>query len=259
MYHQYLQTKDRDPMTTPDQAKLADILENVTTCTSPSQKNKLAKYLAYDDIHQALNTSANDKAAGLDGIPMELWKKMSTLYNMNSEAIKNPYCNIISVLTKVYNDIKEHGIDPSTKFNEGWMCPLYKKGERNNIANYHPITVLNTDYKIMTKAIANKLAEVAPHLIHHDQAGFIKGRSIFDQVKLAKLILNYRRIAKCNGAIIALDQEKAYNKILHPYLWKVLEKFNLPQHLIKTIKHLYKNAITSILINGILSEPYPVN
>ena len=80
--------------------------------------------------------------------------------------------------------------------------------------------------------------------VHSDQAGFIKGRSIFDQVKLAKLTLDYGKIAKCNGAIIALDQEKAYDKILHPYLWKVLERFDIPQHFIKTVKHLYKDATT---------------
>ena len=110
------------------------------------------------------------------------------------------------------------------------MCPLYKKGKRNNVANYCPITILNTDYKIMTKALANKLAVIAPSLIHQDQAGFIKGRNIYDQDKLAKVTLNYGRITKKNGAIIMLNQEKAYDRILHPYLWKVLEKFNIPQH-----------------------------
>ena len=181
-YHKQLQSIDRDPTDPPDATKLSEILNNISTRTTPDQKNELVKYLSRDKTYSAVNASANDKAAGIDGIPMELWKKMSALFDINSEAIDNPYCDIVSVLTKVFNDIEEHGIDPLTRFNEGWMCPLYKKGERNNIANYRPITVLNTDYKIMTKAIANKLAEVAPHLIHSDQAGFIKGRSIFDQV-----------------------------------------------------------------------------
>ena len=258
-YHKDLQTKDRDPTAAPDQTKLETVLNNITTKITPAQKNELAKYLDWSDVHLALKGSANDKAAGLDGIPMELWKTMSQKFDAFINAEINPYCDIVKILVKAYNDIEEHGIDPSTRFNEGWMCPIYKKGERDNIANYRPITVLNTDYKIMTKALANKLADVAPSIIHRDQAGFIKGRSIFDQVKLAKLTIDYGRIMKRNGAIVALDQEKAYDKILHPYLWKVLEKFDFPQHLIKTIKHLYQNASTSILINGFLSEPFNVN
>jgi len=139
------------------------------------------------------------------------------------------------------------------------MCPIYKKGERNNVANYRPITVLNTDYKTITKALANKLAEVAPTLVHRDQAGFLKGRSIFDQVKLAKLAIDFGRIMERNGVLVMLDQEKAYDKILHPYLWKVLEKFDLPRHYIKTIQHLYHDTSTSVVINGIISEAYSVN
>ena len=255
-YHENLQKNDRDPTATPDRTKIDTILENIT---APKHKNELAQYLKWGNVHRALNDSANDKAAGLDGIPMELWKVMSSKFDAFSEAKVNPYCDIVQILVKVFNDIEEHGISPTTNFNEGWMCPIYKKGERNNIANYRPITVLNTDYKTMTKALANKLAEAAPSLIHRDQAGFIKGRNIYDQVKLAKLIIDYGKIKKQNGAIVALDQEKAYDKILHPYLWEVLEKFDIPQHFIKTIKHLYKDASTSVLINGILSDPFIVN
>ena len=257
-YHDNLQHKDRDPAAPPNQEKINAMLENIATRTTPKQKNNLAKYLDWSDIHQATKEQANDKAAGLDGIPIELWKKMSTTFDSCKDADINPFCNIIKMLTMTFNNIEKHGISPQTNFNEGWMCPLYKKGERNNVANYRPITILNTDYKIMTKALANKLAAIAPSLIHRDQAGFIKGRNIYDQVKLAKLTLDYGRITKKNGAIVTLDQEKAYDRILHPYLWKVLEKFNIPQHFIKTIKNLYENASTSILIKGILSDPFLV-
>ena len=257
-YHDSLQNVDRDPAQPPDQAKLDKILENVTTRTTPKQKNKLAKYLSCLDIHKALRDLSNNKAAGLDGIPMELWKMMSALFDAFSEQADNLYCDVVKILTRVFNNIEEHGINPSTSFNEGWMCTIYKKGEKNNTVNYRPITILNTDYKTMTKALANKLAEAAPTLVHRDQAGFIKGRSIYDQVKLAKLMIDYGRIMEQNGVIVALDQEKAYDKILHLYLWKVLERFNIPQHFIKTVKFLYRNAATSIIINGMLSEPYSV-
>ena len=136
------------------------------------------------------------------------------------------------------------------------MCPIYKKGDKENIANYRPITVLNSDYKIFTKILSERLADVAPYLIHTDQAGFVKGRSIFDQVKLAKLMLDYGEIKNVRGAIVALDQEKAYDKIMHPYLWKVLEEFGLPNSFIQMVETLYENAATFVIINGVISTPF---
>ena len=44
-------------------------------------------------------------------------------------------------------------------------------------------------------------------------------------------MLNYAEIAEQKGALIALDQEKAYDKIEHDYLWKVLEAFNIVNQL----------------------------
>ncbi len=61
-----------------------------------------------------------------------------------------------------------------------------------------------------------------------------------------------------NGLIIALDQEKAYNKIHHNYLWKVLEAFQIPDQFIATIKSLYKNAHTRVMVNGFLSSLFKV-
>jgi hypothetical protein len=119
-------------------------------------------------------------------------------------------------------------VSQGTNFAEGWMCPLYKKKDRRDIANYRPITLLNSDYKMFTKALALKLACTAPIVIHENQAGFIPGRSITDQIRLTQMIMNYAEVEEQEGAIIALDQEKAYDKISHNYLWNVLDKFNFP-------------------------------
>ena len=138
-------------------------------------------------------------------------------------------------------------------------CAQYtKKGDPREISNYRPITVLNTDYKIFTKALTNKLTPIASSIIKEEQAGFLPNRSIFDQIKLTKLLISYAEQEKKNGAIVALDQEKAYDKITHDYLWKTLKRMKIPAHFINIIKNLYKNAKTRIIINGIASSSYNI-
>jgi len=160
---------------------------------------------------------------------------------------------------QVYNDILTNGIVSESTFADGWMCPIYKnKGDRREVKNYRPITLLNTDYKLMTKVIATRLANVVPHLVHKDQAGFIRGRSISDQVRLSQLMINYAEATEENGIIVALDQEKAYDKISHDYLWKVMERFDLPGNIIKLVQSIYKTAKTRVAINGEMSTPFQV-
>ena len=40
-------------------------------------------------------------------------------------------------------------------------------------------------------------------------------------------MINFAGVTEQNGVLVALDQEKAYNKILHDYLWRTLEKYNV--------------------------------
>jgi hypothetical protein len=61
--------------------------------------------------------------------------------------------------------------------------------------------------------------EHVPSMVHPDQARFIPKRSIFNHVRLAKSMISYAEAMEVDGTIVALDQEKAYNKIRHEYLW----------------------------------------
>jgi hypothetical protein len=70
------------------------------------------------------------------------------------------------------------GIIEDTEFALGWICPIFKKNNKTEIANYHLMMVLNSDYKIFMKALTNKLTEVALCLIYKDKCGFMKGRKI---------------------------------------------------------------------------------
>lgn len=163
--------------------------------------------------------------------------------------------NIVQTLTIVYCDIQEKVVDMNSNFTLGWMCPIYKKHKCSFIKNYRPITLLNLDYKLLTRVLAIQLAVVILFLIHKNQAGFITGRLIFDQTRLFQSIIDYTKAIEENRAIIALDQEKAYNKIEYKYLWETLKVFRLPAYFIQTLRSLYTEAKTRIIINGILSKP----
>ena len=258
-YHEKLLSIDRDPMHEPTAEDTETALKNITNTLSEEMIDNLRKDISTHEVERALKDSANDKSPGLDGIPTELWKLLHQQYKSANEKEKHNFCNIAEVLAHVFNDIAKHGITEGTGFNDGWMCPIYKKKEADNVANYRPITILNTDYKLFAKIIATRLSDVAPHLIHPDQAGFIRGRSIFDQIEQTSTTINYAQLKGINGAIIALDQEKAYDKVTHPYLWTVLKKLAFPDEMIRTIQTLYSDAKTSVMINGVLSEPFTVS
>ena len=83
-------------------------------------------------------------------------------------------------------------------------------------------------------------------------------RSIYDQTKIVELMLKWSENSNCKGAIICLDQEKAYDRIDLPYLWEVLNVFGFPDIFVTRIKNLYTKASTAIRINGFTSDLFEV-
>jgi hypothetical protein len=210
-----------------------------------------------EQVKEAVHIAKKGSATGIDGCPYELWKTLAARFKQAKSEEKEGF-DIIEALTIVFTDIREHGVDEQAGFANGWMCPIYKKKDPTEISNYRPITLLNTDYKLLTKVLAIQLMNPIHTLIHPDQAGFIPRRSIFNHIRLANAIIHYSEVMEENGAIVALDQEKAYDKIRHDYLWATLESFGLPNHFIKTVKALYQNTYTQIAINGVFSLPFKV-
>ena len=199
----------------------------------------------------------NNKALALNSIPIQLWRSLDDQYTNDKVQLKKKY-NIVWALSQVFQDIEEHGMDHTAGLNEGCISLIYKKKDPEDVANYRLITLLNMDYKIYTKAISLRLVEAVPEIINTDQVGFIRNRSIFDQVKTTKLVTDYMSRSGRRGAVVALDQEKAYDKILHPYLWEVLKKFEFPEKFIRTVQALYDEVKTTVMINSELSQPFVV-
>ena len=248
-----------------------EVCNVITKEYQKGNKDNMGSTIVEQEVLDAIRASENGRAAGINGIPYEFWKKVAEKYeseHKNDPPLsraeeaerrrKEDSPDITWILTQVFNDISYFGILESSAFSLGWICPIYKHGDRTVIKNYRPITLLNTDYKVFTKVLATRLGKEAPSLIHPDQAGFVPGRQIHHQIRQAQLTIEYCEAVEQNGVIIALDQEKAYDKIMHDYLWKVLDKFGMPPFFTRTIKNLYANAKSVVMINGERSKPFTV-
>ena len=71
-------------------------------------------------------------------------------------------------------------------------------------------------------------------------------------------MVNFSEATEQDGLIIALNQEKAYNKIHHDYLLQILKIYNLPRRFVNMVKFLYNNAEMVVIINGVTSAPFQV-
>ncbi|KAF5384648.1 hypothetical protein D9757_007442 [Collybiopsis confluens] len=159
-YHDELQDEVPDHGIDKEEA-WQSVKQNINRRVTQEERSKLAQNVRKKEVDNILKISKKGKAAGIDGLPTELYQMLQDLYK-EKENTEDKIPNIVEILTAVFNEIEKFGIPPKTEFTKGWMCPIYKKKERNNLANYRPITVLNSDYKILTKTLSVRLAEAAP-------------------------------------------------------------------------------------------------
>ena len=118
------------------------------------------------------------------------------------------------------------------------------------LQNWRPITLLNVDYKIATKAIAKQLEPLLPKLIHPDQTGFIKGRYIGENIRLISDIMDITLKRKIPGILISLDCQKAFDSLEWPFMQRVLELFNFGASINNWIKVFYTDIESAVMNNG---------
>ena len=133
---------------------------------------------------------------------------------------------------------------------------IYKKGERENIKNYRPISITNIDYKIIAFVLANRLHKVMHKIVNKDQTGYIKKRYIGQNIRLVQDVVHYAKTYKQNGIVLFLDFEKAFDSIEWNFIYCSLEKFNFGNGFITWIKTLYSNPKACIKNNGWTSDGF---
>jgi hypothetical protein len=116
--------------------------------------------------------------------------------------------------------------------------------------------LLNADFKVLAKCLANRLKKCMDKIVHPDQTCGIKGRTIFENIIFAQDAIFVSNKHRKPLAIISIDQTKAFDRVNHGFMFKILRKFGFGDSFINWIKTLYTDIESQINTNGFISEAF---
>ena len=136
------------------------------------------------------------------------------------------------------------------------IISLIPKKDKNPllIKNYRPITLLNVDYKIITKMITNRFTEVLSILIGTQQSGYVPGRFIGVNIRKLIDIMLYLEREEIPGILLTIDFEKCFDTMEHSALISTLKYFNIGENMIRWVQLVYKNFELSVMNGGHCSK-----
>ena len=164
---------------------------------SPKDKDILDRPVKLSELQESLVCMKGGRVAGPDGLPIDFYKSIKDkllppLLNMFEEAFRTNSLSHSLSRALIINILKP-GRPP-------FKCDSYR-----------PISLLNSDTKLIAKIVALRLEQHLPDLMHIDQNGFIRGRQAFHNLRRVLNIL-YLEEGRPDTAILSLDAEKAFDR-----------------------------------------------
>ena len=186
-----------------------------------------------DEIKTAIRSFPNGKACGPDGFGIEFYKTHID--------------TVAPLLLRMINCSLEESVFPQTIY-DAHVCLLLKKDRDDaDVASYRPLSLLNSDQKIIAKVLTNRLNKYIGTLIHPDQTGFIPDRFSFSNTRR---LLNVMYSTKpLHSAVISLDAQQAFDQVEWRYMFAALEKFGFGDKFLKFLRMLYAYPKSSVLTN----------
>ena len=194
------------------------------------------------EVEKAITKLNKDSAPGPDGLTSNLYKNYSSFF--------------VKLLTDVFNNIMETGVAP-TSFDLAIIKLIPKKSNIiRKISDLRPISLINTDQKILSHILANRIKPVCNALIDQHQFAHFPKRDIHAAITLIK---QYAVEMKQNDIICALDFTKAFDSVDRTFMFSILDYLAIDSCTMKLIKIMYSKTCSIIDINSEFSEVFEIS
>ncbi len=181
----------------------------------------------------------SNKSPGYDGLPSEFYK---TFWPEVKDLVLNSFNESFRVgeLSETHKQII--------------ISLIFKKGERTLLKNYRPLSLSNTDYKILAFVLANRLHKVLKKLISPEQVAYIKGRYIGQNIRLVLDIIKKAKDENKEAILLFLDYEKAFDSIEWDFIHLCLKKMGFKENFCRWLQVIYTKPKAFLKMNGFLSK-----
>lgn len=132
------------------------------------------------------------------------------------------------------------------------LIPKLSIKDLRQLKNWRPLSLLNTDYKILAKTLATRLQNAIQNLISEYKTGCLKGRFIGQNIRTIVNTLDITTMNNIPGFMVMLDFEKAFDSVSWDYLFRTLESFNFGNNFIKWINSCTQNrrSVLQIMVSA---------
>ena len=168
------------------------------------------------ELFWAINKLKRGKAAGPDNLPIGCCKETDQHHLQIVLDLINAYWN---------------GEPMPIEYTQAQVILLFKKGDKTNLANYRPISLLNTNYNISAAILQKRLSTVLDKHLQTTQYGFRQKRSTQQALHYVQRIIEKGEKTNTKTLMVLLDWEKAFDKVIHNKLFEALERMNVPENM----------------------------
>ena len=208
---------------------------------SPERAAQLAQQVVEPaEVKRALRTARPGCSPGLDGIPVEVYRKCRDFF--------------IPLLSRLFTAVATVG-DLPAGFHDGVISIIYKSGDRSNPANYRPITLLNTDYRLYAKVLALRLNPCLAGIIDKEQTAFVPGRQIGENIMTLQCMHSLLRRQGGHAFVVFCDFRKAYDTIDRSFLLRAMRALGVGEGFVALVQRLLTATRARAVVNGHISSP----
>lgn len=200
-----------------------------------NDKASLEEDITMEECAKVIRTFPKSKAPGNDGLTIEFYQKFWPIFGR--------------FLIESINYTFAHG-ELSSSQKQAVITLLDKGKDRTKLKNWRPISLLNVDYKIISKCLATRIRKVISGLIHHNQVGYVKNRNIQDNIRAIADVLEYTKRANKQGILLCIDFEKAFDSLEWGFMNAILDKLNFGPVFKKWVNILYTSISSCVTNNG---------